>query len=502
MLFMCAYITKKWTKPLHGWLFFYCIATLINNAGYLGVMRSQAEETSILALQFCYLGRVWIPFSLLQFILQLCRKKRHLWISNILAVFHAVTYFLVLGVRYNTLYYASYEFVQDGLFPHIVHTNGIWYVVQDVLIFSYVVYGLENLIRLLIKQRNPRRRSQLIFFIAAILTDTVFFVFVLLHVIPGYDTTVLGYTIAAIFLLIAIFRFDMLGTKELARDFVIDRVSEGVVITDEEGNVVDYNQKAKKLLPQLKTEPTAALGLIHQLMAENRTLDVDDRKYTPKENQLTDEKHAAGKVYMFTDDTEHYRHAEQLTHEMMLALSQTVDAKDHYTNGHSLRVAKYAKEIARRMGKDPEEQEKIYEMGLLHDIGKIGVSEEIINKTGRLTDEEFGHIKEHTVIGYNILHQISAMPELANGARSHHERYDGRGYPDGLKGEEIPETARIICLADCYDAMTSTRTYSTPKPQAAVRAEIERCKGSQFDPSIADVMISMIDDDTDYGMHE
>ena len=205
---------------------------------------------------------------------------------------------------------------------------------------------------------------------------------------------------------------------------------------------------------------------------------------------------------MLSDDTQHYRRAEEMTREMMLALSKTVDAKDHYTNGHSQRVAKYAMEIARRMGKSPEEQEKIYEMGLLHDIGKIGVSEEILNKTTRLTDEEFAKIKQHTTIGYSILRQISVMPELAEGARSHHERYDGRGYPDGLKKDAIPQSARIICLADCYDAMTSTRTYSRAKQQDEVRAEIVRCKGSQFDPEIADIMISMIDDDTEYTMHE
>jgi HD-GYP domain-containing protein (c-di-GMP phosphodiesterase class II) len=141
-------------------------------------------------------------------------------------------------------------------------------------------------------------------------------------------------------------------------------------------------------------------------------------------------------------------------------------------------------------------------MGLLHDIGKIGISGEILNKTSRLTDEEFAHIKEHAVIGSRILSQITVMPELASGARSHHERYDGRGYPDGLKGEEIPESARIICLADCYDAMTSTRTYSAPRPQAAVRAEIVRCSGSQFDPDIALILLDMIDQDTAYAMHE
>ncbi|MBQ9458983.1 MAG: response regulator [Oscillospiraceae bacterium] len=194
--------------------------------------------------------------------------------------------------------------------------------------------------------------------------------------------------------------------------------------------------------------------------------------------------------------------AEHLTREMMLALSKAVDAKDHYTNGHSERVAAYAAEIARRMGKSALEQEHIYEMGLLHDVGKIGVPEEIINKTSRLTDEEFEKIKRHTVVGGDILRQITEMPELSSGARSHHERYDGSGYPDGLKGTDIPEAARIICLADCYDAMTSTRTYSKPKPQEKVRAEIARCAGTQFDPEIAKVLLAMIDEDTDYVMNE
>ena len=196
------------------------------------------------------------------------------------------------------------------------------------------------------------------------------------------------------------------------------------------------------------------------------------------------------------------KRADRITKEMMVALSHTVDAKDHYTNGHSGRVAAYAAEIGRRMDKTPEEQKKLYEIGLLHDIGKIGIPEEIINKTERLTDEEFARIKEHTVIGCEILRGIKDMPELTDGARSHHERYDGSGYPDGLSGDAIPEVARIICVADCYDAMTSTRTYSDPKPQEVVRAEIERCSGKQFDPAIADIMLAMIDDDKDFIMNE
>ncbi|MCR5672958.1 MAG: HD-GYP domain-containing protein [Lachnospiraceae bacterium] len=193
---------------------------------------------------------------------------------------------------------------------------------------------------------------------------------------------------------------------------------------------------------------------------------------------------------------------EQLSREVMLALSKAVDAKDHYTNGHSERVAKYARELARRIGKSKKEIEEIYELGLLHDIGKIGVPEAIINKVGKLTDDEFNEIKKHTVIGWDILKTINEIPYLSTGARWHHERFDGKGYPDGLSGKDIPEEARIICLADSYDAMTSKRSYSSPRTQEEVRAEIERCRGTQFDPDIADILLDMIDKDTHYLLRE
>lgn len=199
---------------------------------------------------------------------------------------------------------------------------------------------------------------------------------------------------------------------------------------------------------------------------------------------------------------EQERKTARLTKEFMLALAKAVDAKDHYTSGHSFRVAKYAKEIARRTGKTPREQEDIYTMGLLHDIGKIGIPKEILNKNAKLTDEEYRQIREHPVLGQEILKYVEELPALATGARWHHERYDGRGYPDGLAGEEIPEEARIICVADAYDALTSKRSYSGIRPQSEVRAEIARCKGTQFDPAFADIMLQMIDDDKNYKMRE
>ena len=196
---------------------------------------------------------------------------------------------------------------------------------------------------------------------------------------------------------------------------------------------------------------------------------------------------------------------EQLSHvylQIVQAMSMAIDAKDTYTNGHSSRVANYARKIAKRAGRSEKIQNQIYIMGLLHDMGKIGVSDAIINKPAKLTDEEYEIIKRHSVVGAEILQSISEFPELSIGARWHHERYDGKGYPDGLSGEQIPEMARMIAVADTYDAMTSRRSYRDALPQDVVKAEFLKCKGTQFDPFFADIMIQMIEEDTEYQMRE
>ena len=193
---------------------------------------------------------------------------------------------------------------------------------------------------------------------------------------------------------------------------------------------------------------------------------------------------------------------QSLLIDVVKSLADAIDAKDTYTNGHSDRVAEYAREIARRSGFSARAQEDIYIMGLLHDVGKIGVPDAVINKPAKLTDEEYDIIRNHPVMGARILRNIKEMPKLATGARWHHERYDGKGYPDGLSGNAIPEEARIIAVADAYDAMTSYRSYRKPLTQEVVRIEIERNKGTQFDPRFADIMLGMIDEDTDYTMRE
>ena len=198
----------------------------------------------------------------------------------------------------------------------------------------------------------------------------------------------------------------------------------------------------------------------------------------------------------------YYKKTEHMSKQMVNALAKTIDAKDKYTNGHSTRVAEYSVMIAKRMGYEGAKLEQLEFAALLHDIGKIGVPREIINKPTRLTDEEYEIIKTHPGTGANILKEVTEMPDIIIGARWHHERFDGKGYPDKLSGFDIPEIARIIGVADAYDAMTSKRSYRDVLAQEIVRGEVEKGKGTQFDPEIADIMLALMDEDKEYVMHE
>lgn len=191
----------------------------------------------------------------------------------------------------------------------------------------------------------------------------------------------------------------------------------------------------------------------------------------------------------------HREQLEEISLQLMQTLSTTIEAKDEYTRGHSYRVAEYSALIARELNWDEDEIRNLKNAAYLHDIGKIGIPDNILNKPVKLTDEELGVIKEHTVIGAEILKNITLIDHVKEVARSHHERYDGRGYPDGLKGEEIPLYARIIAVADSFDAMKSRRIYRSPLDDQVVYNEIFQNRGTQFDPELADIFLKLLDEE-------
>ena len=183
---------------------------------------------------------------------------------------------------------------------------------------------------------------------------------------------------------------------------------------------------------------------------------------------------------------------ETTIEQTMQTFVNFIEAKDPSTMGHSLRVAKYSKMLAQSLGVPEEECNQIYYIALMHDCGKIYIPDEILSKPGRLNDEEYDIMKKHTVYGKEILRDFTAIDNIGTGALSHHERYDGKGYPNGIAGEDIPLIARIICVSDAFDAMNSRRCYRDNLSEEVIIGELKNNKGKQFDPKIVDCLLSLI----------
>lgn len=196
--------------------------------------------------------------------------------------------------------------------------------------------------------------------------------------------------------------------------------------------------------------------------------------------------------------TQRYKERQELDQKIinqsMNMFTGFIDAKDSYTRGHSSRVADYAAEIGRRMKMDDSEVRTLYQIALMHDCGKIGIPDAVLKKPGPLLDGEYEIIKSHTTMGDEVLVNFTAIPGIRDGAHYHHERYDGTGYPAGLAGEDIPLYARIICIADAFDAMSSDRCYRKQLADAEIEQELKNNVGRQFDPHLVGYMIDMMKD--------
>ena len=198
-----------------------------------------------------------------------------------------------------------------------------------------------------------------------------------------------------------------------------------------------------------------------------------------------------------TELSDTYEKLERAYLDMVQTLRYTVEAKDPYTRGHSDRVSAYSVLIGKYLNLSDEDLRTLEVGGLFHDIGKIGIPDSILLKESKLTDDEYSEIKNHPSIGAHILCNATIFQDIIPIVKHHHERYDGKGYPSQLKGEYIPYMARIAAIADTFDAMTSKRTYRDAMPLETVRAEIERCSGTQFDPEIAKVFLDILDNHYD-----
>ena len=217
------------------------------------------------------------------------------------------------------------------------------------------------------------------------------------------------------------------------------------------------------------------------------------KPFDPGTLQIT-VKQGLKKFEILTQNTELSKDLNELFYKTIKAISSALDAKDPYTHGHSYRVTLYSMILAKKLNSSDQFMEEIETAGLLHDIGKIGIPQSILCKPGKLTEEEYEIMKTHPAQAEKIIMDVKQLHIISDWLRSHHERWDGNGYPEGLKGEEIPLSARIIALADTYDAMTSTRSYRAAMTHETAIEEIKRCAGTQFDPRLAQLFIDSQDE--------
>ena len=339
LLFECWVIFRRWQSKLHSYLFLSCVATLVNNLGYLVQMTSTTEEAYLGGLQMAYLGKVWIPFSLFLFAIRLCKVRISKWVEFVLSFIHMITFGMILLLKNNSLYYTNVSYTQDGLFPQLVHGSGVWHYFYNVLLLVYIVYALVQMYLTWHKENDPLVKKRMLMIIFAFLAESFFFGIYKLNRTQGYDVTVLGYTIGMIFMYIAIFRYDLLNTEDLARDYVVDELSEGIVAVDQNGQVSYFNKPAAALFPALTTDTEAVVRTLRSSIEQNTPLKFDDKVYTPSVNVLYNGDTPSGMIYVLSDDTEHFRYIEELEEQTRRADSASKAKSSFLANmSHEIRT--------------------------------------------------------------------------------------------------------------------------------------------------------------------
>ncbi len=319
----CWVVFRNLKSSLHSCLLMACISMLVNNIGYLLELLSRSEDSYLAALKMSYLGRAWICFWLWLFITELVKIKIPAAVKSILALANVATNVVIFTTKSTGLYYEKEtSFYLKGLFPVFVHKNAIWHSCWNVLLLLYMITGIIFLIRAYRKERLPLEKKSLLTVIIAITTLSFSFILETIRVIPGtevYDETMLGFPIAAILMLVGIFRFNLLDTASLVKDYVIDELAEGIIAVDTTGNLTYYNKPAKNLFPELAEDPREILFLLENKARTQEPLKIGGRIYSVSTNTLIDEHEAAGQLFSLTDDTEHFQYMEELEEQKVRA---------------------------------------------------------------------------------------------------------------------------------------------------------------------------------------
>ncbi|MCR5686887.1 MAG: response regulator [Lachnospiraceae bacterium] len=324
----CWVSLSKWNGRLHSYLFFSCVTNLVYSVGFLLQLRSGDQVSYVVAMKLGYLGRVWIGLALFLLVMELCQIHIPIVLKSVLVATHGFIYYLIINIEDNRLYYKYMEFVMDGDFPRLLHSGGIFYYVQTGLMLAYALIGISAVVITFIREKYlvaKKRYLMMSFAMFSIAISYIMYIFKLIPLAYTFDLTIFGFAIGTFFMLIAIFRYRMLDAETLARNYVVDELSEGIIVVDPEGKIAYCNKPAQRLFPELSQGSLAgkeAYNIIERIRFAlycDEPIRMNDRIFTPRVNSLMQNGTNVGTIFVLVDDSEHYRYMDELREQKEIA---------------------------------------------------------------------------------------------------------------------------------------------------------------------------------------
>ena len=325
---VCVFTLTKWGGMLHTYLFFYCVANLVYNVGYINQLHTTDMTTYINALKLGYFGRLWVGLSMALFIAELCGKTFPAKLKIGAGIYNMIVYFFILNLEKTRLYYRTMEFKMVGDFPTLPHSGGPIYYIYTSLNLFYAIFCIVLIVQAYVREKNKTAKNRDLFLmisIIALVSTYVIYFFKLIELARIFDIMILGYALCTAFMLIAIVKFRMLDTTAAAKNYVVDELSEGIIVVDDENKVSYYNKPAQKLFPAL-SDPDGSAEAIRSLLndfdssiSSGKPVRMGERIYTPRANPLTDAGTRIGTLYSLSDDSEHYRYMDELREQKQIA---------------------------------------------------------------------------------------------------------------------------------------------------------------------------------------
>lgn len=537
LFFEILYVSRQHGSRLQTILVILLYASLFNIVGYTLEMEAKTQELAMQSVKMTYIGKPFVVFTMYVFVMEYCgvgvkKSRRNFFYAICVAIAG-----LVYTNEYHHLFYSSVSYTNDGLFPHLVLKHGIFYNLYSIILLYYFVGMVYVCARKYRQNDSEIIRKQVSVLIVMVLFSSGCLALFLFNLTNGYDTTALAY-IVAVFLFERLMRkYKLFDTLTLAKEEAVEHMTNGLIVVNVYGDMVYSNDEADRVLLYIRKHGNKGIEYLEELANNSKYMFVDEcsqedgNKHADSEkcvyeltmHEIFRNENSYGKMLLITEITDSYYYTERLQNELKKktrevisiqrdiigSFASMIEARDGITGLHIKNTANLVKVLVYVMKNNPkysgiitdEYAQMTAAAAHLHDIGKIAIPDRILQKEGKLTDEEFAIMKTHPVEGAKILEntikglESDAYYQIAHDmVLYHHEKYDGSGYPTGISGENIPLTARIMAVADVYDALRSKRHYKDGFSKEKSMAIMEESKGTHFDADIVTIFLEHIDE--------